>query len=56
MISAAYTGGVLALACATSWVILFIERHHKTSEMAYVTFMMIWLIAVTLFVFNLLRV
>jgi len=50
-ISAMYAGGVLALACATTWVILYLHaKYDKMSELAYVAYMMIWLEAIMLFV------
>jgi hypothetical protein len=64
-ISAMFTGGVIALACATTWVILYLQtKERKTSKteikmndwMASATYGTIWLMAVMLFVAKILGV
>jgi hypothetical protein len=51
-ISAMYVGGVVTLACATTWVILYLQTKEKktakiSTELATVTYGMIWLMAET---------
>jgi hypothetical protein len=50
-----YAGGVITLACATTWVILYLQTKEKktakiSNDLAIVTYGTIWLMAVMLFV------